>query len=70
MAAEASGQLQKAVSYYARALELAEKTKHQERQVLAVYGLASTHKTLRQYEKAKAWTEKGIQITKSCRWAD
>ncbi len=63
-AAAASGQLQKAVSYRSRELELAEKTKDQERIVLALDGLATIHRTLRQYEKAREWTEKGIEVTK------
>jgi tetratricopeptide (TPR) repeat protein len=63
-AAQNSGQLQKALSYAGRALEFAEKARDQELRVRAIYFLAGVHANLRQYEKAREWTEKGIEGTR------
>jgi CHAT domain-containing protein/tetratricopeptide (TPR) repeat protein len=63
-AAQNSGQLQKAVSYAGKGLEFAEKTGDQELRVRAIYLLTQVHGYLRQYEKAREWTEKGIETTR------
>ena len=63
-AASNSGQLQKALSYGGKALELAEKARDQGLQVRAIYLLSQVHGNLRQYEKARELTEKGIAATK------
>lgn len=65
LAARNIGQLQRALSYSSRALELAEKARDQEKLVRAVVNLALVHTTLRQYEKAKVYTQKGVEVTRT-----
>ncbi|OGQ83886.1 MAG: hypothetical protein A3F90_11925 [Deltaproteobacteria bacterium RIFCSPLOWO2_12_FULL_60_19] len=58
------GQLQKALSYAGKALEFSERARDQELRVRAIMFLAQVHGNLRQYEKAREWSEKGIEGTK------
>jgi CHAT domain-containing protein len=63
-AAQASGELQKAISYAGKALDMAQKASDKELQVRAVFFLATVYRGLGQHAKAREWTEKGIDVTK------
>ena len=63
-AARAAGQLQKAISYGNKALEIGEKVKNPNFQGTAIYHLALTFVQLGQGEKARELLLKGIEIAK------
>ncbi len=62
--AERSGQLQKAVSYATKALEWAGKGNDPTPRARAIFFLAISHGSLRQYAKAREWIETGLGATK------
>jgi len=63
-AARLSGQLQKAVAYGTKALEMAEKAGAPGLQAGAIWHLAFAYRMLRQLERAREWIEKGLEVTK------
>ena len=63
-AAMRGGQLQRAISYGNKTLELAEKAKALGLQARAAVHLVSAYRAVRQYAKAREWIDKGIEIVK------
>lgn len=66
-AAQSSGQLQKAISYAGKALDMAQKARNKELEIRAIYFLATVHSRLGQHEKARGWTDKGLDATRQIR---
>src|SRR5215813_6076045 len=64
-AARAAGQLQKAITYGEKALEMAEKSKDPGSLVDAIHALALTYRQVRNFDKARDLTEKGVAIVKA-----
>ncbi len=60
--ARLSGQLQKAITYGEKALEMAANTKKPVPQVDAINVLISTHRSVRNFAKARELMEKGLEI--------
>ena len=63
-AARSAGQLQKAITYGERALELAEKSKDPDNLFRAINTLILTYNQVRNYDKAKELIEKGFAVAK------
>ena len=63
-AAQLSGQLQKAITYGEKALQMAEKTKDPVDQVSAIHLLIDAYRAVRSFAKARDLLETGFQIVK------
>ncbi len=66
-AAVFSGQLQKAISYGEKALEMAEKTKEPIYQRRAIVGLIAAYKSVRNFDKVRELIDKELVIAKEIR---
>jgi CHAT domain-containing protein len=64
-AARHAGQLQKAITYGEKALEMAEKSKDPGSLFSAIHTLASTYRRVRNFDKARELTEKGVAVVKA-----
>jgi CHAT domain-containing protein len=63
-AAREAGQLQKAITYGEKALEIAEKSKNPGSLFSAIQTLALAYRQVRNFDKARELTEKGITVAK------
>jgi CHAT domain-containing protein len=63
-AARNGGQLQKAVTYANKALEMAERAKEPGPQAQAISQLVWAYRSLGQYAKSKEWMDKGLEVIK------
>src|SRR5262249_22682707 len=63
-AAKEMGQLQKAVSYGTKAVDLAQRARDPIVQQLAIGGLASAYNSLGQFEKEREWLLKRLEVAK------
>jgi tetratricopeptide (TPR) repeat protein len=64
-AARHAGQLQKAITYGEKALEMAEKSKDPGSLFNGIHSLALTYRQLRNFDKARELTEKGVAVLKA-----
>jgi CHAT domain-containing protein len=63
-AAGSGGQLQKAIFNATKALEMAEKTSDPEHRPVALFWAGWSYRNIRQFDKAKDFLEKGLELTK------
>jgi CHAT domain-containing protein len=60
-----AGQLQKAITYGEKALEMAEKSKDPGSLISAIHALALTYREVRNIDQARELTEKGVAVVKA-----